>query len=138
MKNVETHKLRIVEVTRDILFRKREVLFACIFGSFVEREDYQDIDVAVYLGKLQNVETLRFELFLEEELEGNLGVPFDVRVINDAPLGFVYNVLTKKILLFDRDGKLACFESLVLREYFDFRHLLEEYLREVKSAPVSS
>ena len=62
----------------------------------------------------------------------------DVRVINDAPLGFVYNVLTKKILLFDRDGKLACFESLVLREYFDFRHLLEEYLGEVKSAPVSS
>jgi predicted nucleotidyltransferase len=75
MMNVETQKLRIVEVTGDILFRKREVLFACIFGSFVEREDYQDIDVAVYLGKLQNVETLRFELFLEEELERSLGVP---------------------------------------------------------------
>lgn len=130
-------KAQIVNAIQHILEEKREILFAYIFGSFVDRETYRDIDVALYLKDPQGIDTLWFELALEEELERKVRLPFDVRVINDAPLGFVYHVLAQKILVLDRDTELrARFESLVLRKYFDFRHLLQEYLREVKNAPV--
>ncbi len=130
-------KTQIVNALQHTLTEKKEILFAYIFGSFVDRETYRDIDVALYLKDPQGIDTLWFELALEEELERRLHFPFDVRVINNAPLGFVYHVLAKKILVLDRDTDCrAKFESLVLREYFDFRHLLQEYLREVKNAPV--
>lgn len=130
-------KAQIVNAIQHILAEKKEILFAYIFGSFVDRETYRDIDVALYLKDPQGIDTLWFELALEEELEEKIRLPFDVRVINDAPLGFVYHVLAQKILVLDRDTELrARFESLMLREYFDFRHLLQEYLREVKNAPV--
>lgn len=130
-------KVQIVDAIRHTLEAKKEILFAYIFGSFVDRETYRDIDVALYLENPKGVDTLRFELALEEELEKKLHTPFDIRVINDAPLGFVYHVLAQKILVLDRDmDRRAGFESLVWREYFDFRHLLQEYLEEIKNAPV--
>lgn len=130
-------KAQIVNVIQHVLAEKEEILFAYIFGSFVDREVFRDIDVALYLQDPRRMDVLRFELALEEELQKRVHLPCDVRAINDAPLGFVYHVLAKKILVLDRDTELrAQFESLVLREYFDFRHLLQEYLKEAKNAPV--
>lgn len=134
---MSVERARIVDAVQRVLEEKREVLFAYIFGSFVDREVYQDIDIALYLESPRKEQMLPFELALEEELEERLHTPFDVRVINYAPLSFVYQVLARGILVLDRDtARRAAFESLVLREYFDFRHLLQEYLRETRNAPV--
>lgn len=130
-------KPQIVDAIRHALTEKTEILFAYVFGSFVNQGLYRDIDVALYLGNPEGLDILWFELSLEEELEKKLHIPFDVRVINHAPLGFVYHVLAKKILVLDRDmDRRADFESLIWREYFDFRHLLQEYLGEVKNASI--
>lgn len=130
-------KKEIIEILKNILRGKENILFAYLFGSFVEGEAFRDIDIGVYLAHPEEVDTTEFEFSLERELENILPFSFDVRVLNQAPLGFVYSVLLKRILLLDRDpDRRAEFESLVLREYFDFQHLLWEYLREVKSAPL--
>ncbi|MGC8778813.1 MAG: type VII toxin-antitoxin system MntA family adenylyltransferase antitoxin [Candidatus Caldatribacteriaceae bacterium] len=134
---MSARKREIIEGIKHVLAQEKELLFAYIFGSFVGEESYQDIDVAVYLKDPQKVDVLRLELSLEEELEKIFHVPFDVRVINNAPLGFVYNVLTRKVLVLDRDIVCrAAFESRIFREYFDFQYLLAEYLKGVKNAPV--
>jgi len=40
----------IIEIKiKEFLFGRPEISFAYIFGSFVQREHYHDIDVAVYL-----------------------------------------------------------------------------------------
>ena len=74
---------------------------------------------------------------METELENILLMPFDVRIINRAPLAFVYNVLKNMIVIVDKNKTLrADFEGLIYKKYFDFRHLRDEYLREIINAPV--
>ncbi|MGC8814405.1 MAG: hypothetical protein ACP5QL_08385 [Dictyoglomus sp.] len=46
-------------------------------------------------------------------------------------------MLSNKIVIIDRDIDLrADFESLTFRKYFDYKHLIEEYLKEIKNAPI--
>ena len=136
---MSSEKAQIVSTIRQVLSEKREILFAYIFGSFVDQENYRDIDIALYLEDPKKADVLQLEFLLAEELERKFPIPFDIRVINHAPLGFVYNLLTRKILVLDWDtDRRAAFESLALREYFDFRYLLKEYLEAVADAPLQS
>ena len=42
-----------------------------------------------------------------------------------------------KIVVLDRDSLLRSdFESLVFRKYFDYKHLIDEYLMGIRSAPL--
>ena len=68
---------------------------------------------------------------LENELEDILHIPVDIRIINNAPLSFQYNVLKTGKVIVDGDKTLrADFEGLIFKKYFDFVHLRNEYLRE--------
>jgi hypothetical protein len=52
-------------------------------------------------------------------------------------VSFVYNVLKGGFVIVDNDKSLRCdFEGLVYKKYFDFQHLRNEYLREIKNAPL--
>ncbi len=126
----------IIKKIKEILEEEPNIFFAFIFGSFVEGKKYNDIDIAVYIGE-RVTDPSSLEMALGEKLEGVLHLPCDVRVINQAPLGFLYNILKKRVLIIDRESTLRSdFESRILREYFDFRHLLLEYLRELQHVPL--
>lgn len=130
-------KERIIEIVKAELEKREDILFAYIFGSFVDSDRYNDIDVAIYMADFQREKVLDIEFELEMLLEDKIQKPFDVRIINEAPLGFVYNVLRNKIVVLDRDTLLRSdFESLIFRKYFDYQHLIDEYLREAKDAPL--
>ena len=73
------------------------------------------------------------EFALENEIEEALKIPVDVRIINNAPVSFIYNVLRDKILIKDNE-KRADFEGQILKRYFDYVHLLDEYLKEAVHA----
>lgn len=121
----------------DILQRKGGILFAYIFGSFASGARFRDVDVGVYIsGDLPKL-SLPMELGLENELQDALHVPVDVRILNKAPVPFVYNVLKGGRVVVDKDKcARADFEGWIYKRYFDLRHLLEEYLREIINAPV--
>jgi predicted nucleotidyltransferase len=114
------------------------VLFAYVFGSFLSGDGFQDVDIGIYAHEAQlDQSPLDFELRIEREMEEVLRVPVDVRVINNAPLSFVYNILRHKIVVADREELLrADFEGATYKKYFDFRHLRREYVRELVNAPV--
>ncbi len=128
---------KIIETIKEELEKRENILFAYIFGSFVNSEKYDDIDIAIYISNFDRKKALDIEFELERILEDKLKRSFDVRIINEAPLGFVYNVLRNKIIVLDRDSLLRSeFESLIFRKYFDYQHLIDDYLKEIKNAPI--
>ncbi len=124
---------------KSLLANQPHVLFAYLHGSFLEREDPQDIDVAVYLFPTifdrfhQDGEvSLSFAIPLEMELEKHLARKVDLQVLNRAPLGFRYRVITEGKLIMERESNARCeFEYISRVEYYDFRPKRNEYLREV-------
>ena len=134
---IHSMKEKIIEIVRAELEKRENILFAYIYGSFVISEKYNDIDVAIYISDFHREKVLYIEFELERVLEDKIQKPFDVRIINSAPLGFAYNVLKDKIVVLDRDSLLRSdFESLVFRKYFDYKHLIDEYLMGIRSAPL--
>ncbi len=134
----------LIEKVSDIIRYKEDIEFAYIFGSFalverdhLNRNDFNDVDIAVYLSKDKVENILSFEMETEAQLEELFHLPFDVRVINEAPLSFRFNVIKSGIVILDKNKSLRTdFEGLTLKEYFDFVHLRNEYLREIINAPV--
>ncbi|MCG2738461.1 MAG: nucleotidyltransferase domain-containing protein [Candidatus Methanoperedenaceae archaeon] len=121
-------KEKIKEIITDILKKKGEILFSYIHGSFLEN-DFRDIDIAVYLEDTKRF--LKYELNLEREIEDVVGFPVDVRVLNQSPLSFRFNVIKNGILLFSNDENIRCdFESLGIVEYHDFDYQMKNYRKE--------
>lgn len=130
-------KQEIVKIIKEELEKYDDIVFAYIFGSFVDSDRYNDIDVAIFLKNPEKDRLMEREFELERILEDKIHISFDVRIINFAPISFVYNVLKNKILIIDRDTSLrADFESLIFRKYFDYKHLIKEYLKEIKNVPI--
>lgn len=115
-----------------VLKRRDEIEFAYLHGSFLEG-DFRDIDLAIYLNKSKaEKDVLGYELTLERELENIVNIPVDVRVLNDAPLSFRFNVIKGGGLLFSRDEMTRCeFESLTFVKHHDFKFYRDTYRREV-------
>ncbi len=131
-------KQSLLERISDLLNARECILFAYVFGSFVSEDGFQDVDIGIFadIAKMEQ-SPLDFELSTEREIEAALCMPVDVKIINSAPLSFVYNVLKRKIVVADKDGSFrADFEGAVYKKYFDFRHLRREYVREIINAPL--
>ncbi len=127
----------LTEKISDILKAKEYILFAYIFGSFVSDDEVKDIDVGVFISSVENKSPLKLELKLEGEIEDAIHIPVDIRIINNAPSSFIYNVLKGGIVIVDNNKSLRSdFEGLVYKKYFDFQHLRNEYLREIINAPI--
>ncbi len=132
-----TEKKEIIRTISDILMAKEYIIFAYIFGSFTSEDIFEDIDVGIFVSGERLQSPIKLELETENELEDSIRIPVDVRIINNAPLSFVYNILKRNIVIMDKDKSLrADFEGLIYKKYFDFQHLRREYLREIINTPV--
>ncbi|MFZ5989889.1 MAG: type VII toxin-antitoxin system MntA family adenylyltransferase antitoxin [Bacillota bacterium] len=129
-------KKALIERISDVLKEKKYIVFAYIFGSFVCEEDFNDIDIGIFILEPQK-SPLSLELEMELELEEIVYMPVDVRIINHAPLPFIYHILKEGILIVDRNSlSRADFEGLVYKKYFDSQHLRREYLKEIINATI--
>jgi len=127
----------LIERITTFLQAKEYILFAYIFGSFTSGKSFNDIDVGIYVSLEKPVSQLNLELEIERKLGDVLHIPVDVRIINRAPIPFTYNVLRSGVVILDNDKSLRTdFEGLIIKKYFDYQHLRDEYLREIKSAAV--
>lgn len=127
----------IIRKISDILRAKEHILFAYIFGSFSLEDTFKDIDIGIFITDIKVKSPLRLELEMEVDLEDAIHIPVDIRIINDAPLTFIYNILKSGIVIVDKNKSLrGDFEGLIYKKYFDFQHLRREYLREIMNAPI--
>jgi len=130
-------KKHLIEKAAAVLQSKEYIVFAYIFGSFTAETSFNDIDFGIFIHGENPKSPLALEFELELELENTLGFPVDMRIINNAPVSFVYNVLKSGVVIVDKNISLrADFEGLICKKYFDYTHLRDEYLREIINAAV--
>jgi uncharacterized protein len=137
-KKIESvQKEMVIKNIREILKKvEPEVISAYIFGSFVQEDKFSDIDLAL-LFKTQIDKPLDFEIALEIILEDSIGYPFDVRVLNEAPLSFCQVVFRNgKLIVDSKPNFRSDFTGNILKQYFDFSYFRQRYLREVLNAEV--
>ena len=124
----------IIEIKiKEFLFGRPEISFAYIFGSFVQREHYHDIDVAVYLSKDFNKFDMKkfpygYESCLISELNFLVRKNIDLVVMNNAEIMMQQRIINKGILLLSKDERKRVFyENYIRKLYID-----AEPLRKIK------
>jgi uncharacterized protein len=121
------------ESIRLILNGFEEIDLAYVFGSFLERDDFHDIDIAIHLC----TEQLPYQRFkLAQKIAGSLEqgiqprVDFDVRILNYAPAYFQYEVISKGVVVLERDReKRVDFEADLISEYLDLKYMYDLFDR---------
>lgn len=136
MKASNTERDRIIKKLRTLLSEEKGIYFAFIHGSFLSGADFKDIDIAVYLdaSTLKKIDSIEYELKSSIRLEKYIDNPIDVKILNEAPLGFRYHS-TRGYLLFSHDELIR--EEFLCRtwsEYFDFKPVSKIYIKEVARA----
>jgi len=118
------------QLTR-ILQNDKNIVFAFLFGSFLDKSNFGDIDVAIYLDHICENDLISTEIKLQELLKKNTCYPVDVRILNHAPPPFCYSVIKKRIILIDNnEDKRVDFEMMTYKLYFDFLPFRQQYFRE--------
>jgi uncharacterized protein len=121
----------IIDRLKSCLESHRDIVFAYLHGSFAIGDRFKDIDIAVYLDSLPS-SPLQVELEIETELGDAIKkYPVDVRILNNSPLSFRYNVIKhgEPIVVHDDDLR-SDFVETTLSNYFDFSPFLKIYLKE--------
>jgi predicted nucleotidyltransferase len=130
-------KMPLPEIKRALIAHlegRPEIVFAVLFGSAVGDGPFHDLDVAIWVDRnlVPASEDLNYAFSLAGELEHVLPYPVDVRVINDAPLPFRYNVSRGVRLVANNDELFYSFLERTWDEYFDFEPVLLQYLKDLK------
>lgn len=121
---------------QEILKHDERVIFAYLFGSFILGEDFRDIDIAIYATEKGVKDPFGFTSDLKiaiskkiEEYGALTVVPdrVDIALLNNASLTFQMEVLTKGILLVDKDYDLrTTLIEAVSNKYRDYEQLQKE------------
>lgn len=116
------------------LGREPDLDFAWLHGSFLSGGAFHDIDVGVGLPAPADVRFRRGPA-LGVRLDREVGYPVDVRVLDDAPVTFLFHVFRQGRLLFVRDEeRLADLMERTVREYLDMEPLLRRATVEAYGA----
>jgi predicted nucleotidyltransferase len=119
------------------LSSRDDILFAYVHGSFVLGEKFADIDIGIFMREPARLNPLDTELELETALQSLTRFPVDLRVLNFAPLSFVYNVVKESIVVVDKEAdSRADFEGKIFKKYLDFAFYRKRYLKEIAHAPL--
>lgn len=110
-----------------------KIIFAYLFGSLAKGKPspLSDVDIAVYLSEESDAIQVKMEILgkLMELLETD---EIDLTILNTASLPLAARIIENKVILVDKKPFLRhAFESLILREYFDFSRKEMEILRRL-------
>lgn len=105
------------------------VLFAYHFGGLAEGEQkpLSDVDLAVFLVGAEGLAEVKLDLF--ERLSELLGTDeIDLVLLNTAPVSLAGRILRNKRVIVDKEPfRRHRYESVTLREFFDFSKKEETY-----------
>jgi hypothetical protein len=128
-------KDQIMSAIAEILVQTEGIDFSYIFGSFIDDDiPFHDIDLGVYFIGNNRLQMSEGANNLATILSRKTGYPVDVRVLNNAPVSFVYNVLKGK-LIYEKNEDIRCqvMENTV-RSYLDMKPILYLATKEAFSS----
>ncbi|OGP62607.1 MAG: hypothetical protein A2170_09220 [Deltaproteobacteria bacterium RBG_13_53_10] len=121
---------RLSQRLGDILRNHDEVVFAYVYGSFVEGVPFHDIDVGIYISKINEKEASSYNLTLGQALSKEMQMPVDVRILNFAPVLFLYHVIRGNVI-FDRDEETRSrIVERTIQRYLDLKPLIHRGVKE--------
>ena len=102
-----------------------EVSFAYLFGSFVSKESFRDIDIALHLQYPARLTYRQFQMAMKigRLLEKSLPIrhEVDVRLLNEAPPQFQYEVIRTGVLIFSHHPQRQIeYEAKLMSQYLDY------------------
>jgi uncharacterized protein len=100
------------------------VEFAYLHGSVLDCNAVHDVDVGVYFRASEAETSGATAVNISNQLTALVGMPVDVRVLNEAPLSFVYHVLRGCLLVCRDEVFLTDILEDVARRYLDLAPLL--------------
>jgi hypothetical protein len=128
-------KDQIMSAIAEILMQTEGIDFSYIFGSFIDVDiPFHDIDLGVFFVGNNRLQMSEDANNLATILSRKTGYPVDVRVLNNAPVSFVYNVLKGK-LIYEKNEDIRCqvMENTV-RSYLDMKPILYLATKEAFSS----
>jgi len=121
-----------VERLSEMLTEEREVVFAYLYGSFME-SGARDIDIAIYVDEGLVDDALRYQLRLSTKIEMAVRFPVDVLILNHAPMRLQYQAIKGRLLICkDNEMRLGFVEQLLI-DYLDYRPLEEQMIEDILS-----
>lgn len=133
-------KTNIRNKITEYLSGRSEISFAYIFGSFTEKDKYNDIDIAVYLNPDFDInERSKYPFGYEAELIGNLNIvletdKIDLILLNKANLLAATQVYNSGMLLFERNRFFRIkVENSARKEFID-----TENFRKIKASQLKN
>ena len=127
-------KSEIIKTISTVLSSFKEIEIGYIFGSFVEEEKFEDIDIGLVVSEeFGPYEGMKFAMRVGRELEKNIKPRYevDVKILNLSPLDFQYQVIKKGEPVFIRNElKRVRYEAEVLSLYLDYEETSEWLDRE--------
>ena len=126
----KAEKDKLIALFHSLLDNQEAIQFAYLYGSFLDDLPCHDIDIGVYVQGIKGIDKTFYALKLGEQFSREAGCPVDVRVLNDAPVSFLFHVLKGKLLT-EQNPELHAqvFEKTVSR-YLDIQPLLLQATRE--------
>jgi uncharacterized protein len=113
------------------LANDEHIVFAYLFGGLASgrKTPLSDVDIAVYLNDVSQLAEYKLTLF--DKLTSALGSSeLDLVILNTAPIVIAGRILQNKLVLADKEPfKRHRYESITLREFFDFRIKEEAFFK---------
>jgi uncharacterized protein len=117
----------VLQRVTQALAEQHGIEFAHAYGSFVDGPGFRDIDVAIWT-TADAMEPA--DLSLGIALTRIAGYPVDVRIINQAPVPFLFHVLRGQPLIVRDERHLADLIESTARIYHDRMPLTRQAVRE--------
>jgi uncharacterized protein len=115
-----------IQALSPVLEQYPQIRLGYVFGSYLCRERFRDVDIAVLLDEDADHQTFGAGAVgcrIGEAMR--LGCDVDLKVLNHAPIEFRYAVIRNGSLFFARNEiERIRFEMLVTDQYLDYRETL--------------
>ena len=109
-----------IHLLRDWFGHEPNIVFAYLFGGLLKekRSVLSDVDLAVYVKSVKDLDYLSMFGKIADILNTD---EIDLIILNQAPLSLSGRILRDREILIDKNPYLRHkYESLILREFFDF------------------
>mgnify|MGYP001565282341 CR=1 FL=1 len=125
---------KITDKIKEILSADGRVVFAYVFGSFLDSKSFRDIDVGIYFNKILKEEVFNEEIKMAEKISKKCELSIDIidaKILNFTPSHFLNNVFKNGTVLLSKNEKLlsSIIEetslTAVANEFFAYQSLKE-------------
>lgn len=120
---------RIISQLRRCLTGREDILLGYLYGSFLRHGEFHDIDIGLLVaGKREPYESYKYAMGIASDLERCITPRYeiDLRILNDAPVEFQYEVVRTGRLLVARDEAARIdFEAGVITQFLDLKYLYD-------------